>query len=417
MGRAIGPALLLLALHYVWVLRSDTAFEAAAAEWALDRARRGPDRGLHRGAASPTLLPLAPTGRAGTALIWKNLAAVFRRRRVRNVALGYAAVALATGGASLAGAHGLAHAAGALALTWAAFALLLGPLWVRNDLRRDLRQLDLLKSYPLRGRTVIAAESAAATVLLSLMQFGLLAAAWLAFVGERGGDATLGERTALLIAAMVVLPLVNFMALLLQNGAALLYPAWMSAIGDGGGGIEALGQNLLATAGFTLCSRCCCCRPLPSAQCWRTEAGVARQRWRWAGWRCRSAGTGEHSTRPRTGVGVRRDRPDRAGDQIVMAGLVPGDAARRACSTARPRRATASSTSMRTPGQLWAVAALSRANATVTSSSAWRTSASASRGTGPAPLRRPLRSTVAWRWSSARCRPRSAWKRVRSLHR
>ncbi len=250
----MGPALLLLLLHYLWVLRSDTAFEEAAAEWSLERARRGPDRGipLPRGAVSPTLLRLAPTGWVATALVWKNLAAVFRRRRVRNVALGYGLLAAGTGAASLAGARGIAHGVGALALTWAGFALLLGPQWVRNDLRRDLRQLELLRSYPLRGRTVIGAEAAASTVSLSLIQLGLLTIGWIAFAGERGGDTTLWQRTAALATAMLVLPPVNYVALLLQNGAALLYPAWMSAIGDGAGGLEALGQNLLATVGFAL---------------------------------------------------------------------------------------------------------------------------------------------------------------------
>ena len=130
-------------------------------------------------------------------------------------------------------------------------ALLLGPQWVRNDLRRDLRQLELLRTFPLRGRTVVAAEAAASTVSLTLIQLGLLGAAWVSFLGEHG-DTTLGERTVLLVAAVLVLPLVNYTALLLQNGAALLYPGWMSAIGDGGGGLEALGQNLLATVAFAL---------------------------------------------------------------------------------------------------------------------------------------------------------------------
>jgi len=216
--------------------------------------RRGHGRGgpPPRGAASPTLLPLAPTGPAATALVWKNLAAVFRRRRVRNVALGYLAVAGTVGAASVAGIRGLAQGAGALALTWAGFALLLGPQWVRNDLRRDLGQLDLLRSYPLCGRTVVAVEAAASTVSLTLIQLGLLSVAWLAFVGERGGDTTLAERTTVLLAVTLALPAVNYVALLLHNGAALLYPAWMSAIGDGAGGFEALGQNLLATVAFTL---------------------------------------------------------------------------------------------------------------------------------------------------------------------
>jgi hypothetical protein len=251
---AIGPALVLLLLHYVWVLRAETAFEEAAAEWSLARARRGPESGRprRRSGVTPTLLPLAPSGGPATALIWKNLAAVFRRRRVRIVLVSYVAVGTAIGIASVAGAHGLARGAGALALTWAGFALVLGPQWVRNDLRRDLRQLELLRTFPLRGRTVIAAEAAASTVSLTLIQLGLLGAAWLALLGEHEGDTTLTERSLLLAAAILVLPLVNYTALLLQNGAALLYPAWMSSIGDGRGGLEALGQNLLATAAFAL---------------------------------------------------------------------------------------------------------------------------------------------------------------------
>jgi hypothetical protein len=251
---AIAPASVLLLLHYVWVIRSDTAFEEAAAEWSLERARRraAPGRPPAGRPVSPTLLPLDPRGGTATALIWKNLAAVFRLHRVRTAAFGYGLLVTALGAASLAGAHGLARGAGALALTWAGFALLLGPQWVRNDLRRDLRQLELLRTFPLRGRTVVASEAAASTVSLTLIQLGLLGAAWASFLGEHGGDTTLGERTVLLGAAVVVLPLVNYTALLLQNGAALFYPAWMSAIGDGAGGLEALGQNLLATVAFAL---------------------------------------------------------------------------------------------------------------------------------------------------------------------
>ena len=250
---AIAPASVLLLLHYVWVIRSDTAFEEAAAEWSLERARRraAPGRPPAGRPVSPTLLPLDPRGGRATALIWKNLAGTFRVRRVRAAGLGYSVLAVALGTASLAGARGLARGAGALALTWAGFALLLGPQWVRNDLRRDLRQLEVLRTFPLRGRSVVAAEAAASTVSLTLIQLGLLGAAWSAFLGEHG-DTTLGERTMLLGAAVLVLPLVNYAALLLQNGAALLYPGWMSAIGQGAGGLEALGQNLLATVVFTV---------------------------------------------------------------------------------------------------------------------------------------------------------------------
>jgi hypothetical protein len=61
---------------------------------------------------------------------------------------------------------------------------------------------------------------------------------------------TLGERTALLAGAALALPGVTFMGMLIQNGAVLLYPAWSRLGADRPGGIEALGQNMLATVGF-----------------------------------------------------------------------------------------------------------------------------------------------------------------------
>ena len=51
--QAMGPALLLLALHYIWVIRADTAFEEAAAEASLLRARQVSARG--GASASPSL--------------------------------------------------------------------------------------------------------------------------------------------------------------------------------------------------------------------------------------------------------------------------------------------------------------------------------------------------------------------------
>ena len=68
---AMGPALVLLVLHYVWVIRADTAFEEAAAEASLRRARQAV--GARRGFATPRLahrrlpplLRLAPDGLAG----------------------------------------------------------------------------------------------------------------------------------------------------------------------------------------------------------------------------------------------------------------------------------------------------------------------------------------------------------------
>ena len=166
----MGPALVLLALHYIWVIRADTAFEEAAAEASLLRARAGvgPRRGVGHARASRTVVcrrcsSLAPLGWPGSALLWKNLLAVVRTRRARNMAVAFVVAAVAAAALSFQGDGTVAEIAGWLATTWAALSLVIGPQWVRNDLRSDLLKLDLLRSYPLPGRSVVAAETAAST--------------------------------------------------------------------------------------------------------------------------------------------------------------------------------------------------------------------------------------------------------------
>jgi hypothetical protein len=250
--RSMGPALLLLLLHYVWVVRADTAFEEAAAEASMERARRAAAR---RGGAGvtpqlvhrrqPRLLRLRASGWPATAILWKNLLAVVRTRRTRNAAIFFTVAAVGATALSFQGDGTLAGVAGWLAAMWAALTLVIGPQWVRNDLRGDLLKLDLLRSYPLRGRAVVTAEAAASALVLTLMQLALLALAYLAFLGNTQSELSLGLRTAVLGAAAVSLPALNFVGMLLQNGAALLFPAWAHLGGNRPGGVEALGQNML----------------------------------------------------------------------------------------------------------------------------------------------------------------------------
>jgi len=250
--RALGPALVLMLVHYVWVVRSDTAFEETAAAVSLQRAQaRSEGRGQAKDARStgritPPLLRLAPKGWPAGAIFWKNLVAVARTRQLRKVAL-----TLLLGGALMAALSfqleggSLASIAGWLAISWAAATTLIGPQWVRNDLRGDLLKLDLLRSYPLRGWSVVSAEVAASTLVLTIIQFSLLLLGYLAFLGDQLMEPDLRQRTLLLLAAVIFLPAVNLLGMLIQNGTALLYPAWVRLGSGGPGGVEALGQNVL----------------------------------------------------------------------------------------------------------------------------------------------------------------------------
>ena len=135
---------------------------------------------------------------------------------------------------------------------WAGFLLVLGPQWVRNDLRTDLSRLALLRSYPLRGKTVVGAETAGSTAVLTALQLGLIGIAYLAFWGGEVQDPSPELRTAVLAAALVFLPAINFLAMLIQNGAALLLPAWVRVGPDRPIGVEALGHNMLVMSGFVV---------------------------------------------------------------------------------------------------------------------------------------------------------------------
>jgi hypothetical protein len=144
----------------------------------------------------------------------------------------------------------LAEIAGWLALVWGGLTIVTGPQYVRNDLRGDLLKLDLLRSYPLRGRSVVLAEAAASTLMLTGVQFSLILVAYLAFLGNRTMLPDLEERTLLLLILFVCLPPINLLSMLIQNGAALLFPAWVKLGSGRMAGVEALGQNLLMMVAF-----------------------------------------------------------------------------------------------------------------------------------------------------------------------
>ena len=250
------PAFALLALHYVWVVRSDTAFEEAAAEVSLRRAQARAARENVAGApsrsrpATAPLIRLSPTGWPAGAILWKNLVSVTRTRRIRNAALMLALGGLIVSALSFDPDGSLAEIAGWFAVTWAGLMVVMGPQYVRNDLRGDLLKLDLLRSYPLRGRSVVLAEAAASTVMLTVIQWCLLGIGYLAFLGNRSMVPDLEERTLLLAASLAVLPAINLLSMLIQNGVALLYPAWVRLGSGRAAGVEALGQNLLMVIAF-----------------------------------------------------------------------------------------------------------------------------------------------------------------------
>ena len=253
---ALPAALALLVLNYVWVLRSDAAFEEASAARAEQQAglRTAPRAAVKGAAATP--FTLAPDGPPETAILWKNLILMGRYLSLRTalrllplvIVLGVLARNHAAGG--------VAAFVGALSLPLAAMAVLLGPQMVRNDLRQDLARLPLLKTWPVRGSALIRGEVLGPTVVVTAVAWLFLLAAAVLGSGLRAESleaiALGAHRASLFAAAFVLAPAVILSQVVVQNGLAVLFPAWVAVGASRARGLDAMGQRLLMVAGLLL---------------------------------------------------------------------------------------------------------------------------------------------------------------------
>lgn len=255
---ALLPALLLMALHYVWVIRSNVAFEEASVEASrrltekIAAIRSGNFRGSNqklKGRRPP--FALQPLGPPPIALFWKNLIATgsgFTPRLwiVLAATLIFVCAALrnAIGSSDLLPL--IAMITGML-LCWS---LLLGPQLLRQDLRKDLALADMLKLYPLRGWQIVLGELLAPAAILTVFQWLLLIFTVMLLSRLPGGAPVEWPlRIGIGFGTAIVLPILNLITLQIPNGAVILFPGWFQAGKEGAHGIEAMGQRLIFLLG------------------------------------------------------------------------------------------------------------------------------------------------------------------------
>jgi len=261
-----GIGLAILAAHYFWVLRTDASFEEASVELSQRTAERKAARrdtirtgGILVKRARGFPWQLKPTGRPAIALVWKNLVNLTRVTPVRAL-IGISAFlfGMVTWTIQIAQARSnLWLLAAIIASFMAAFASVMGPVFVRNDLREDLFRIDVIRTFPLAGHAVLMAEVLGSWIVLAGIQLLTLAFAWFAFVmSGSGGVAGMSAPWALgvLVCAIVVLPAFTLVAIALQNGLVVLFPAWVQLGNSRARGFEASGQRILTLFGtlFTL---------------------------------------------------------------------------------------------------------------------------------------------------------------------
>lgn len=269
-ARALGPAAAVLGMHYLWVLRADVAFEEASADLSRRHAARLADLRSGRGAAVPfrrrrAPFPLAPTGGPRViALLWKNLLAAGGLFSVRTLLfMVWLTVCFGFGLSQFLHHSPWPTLLGVLAVILAGFLLVFGSMMTRHDLRSDLGNVDLLKTYPLPGWQIVLGELLAPAVLLTVGQWLLLLLA--AGLFARGADPEALDLwvnlAAPMAAAAVLAPAWNLLSLLIPNAAVLFLPGWFqtgttagagSGAAAGGRGIEVLGQRLIFLLGQML---------------------------------------------------------------------------------------------------------------------------------------------------------------------
>lgn len=252
---ALAPALLVIVLHYLWVVQTAVSFEDATVEQAGTRAARvaawrSGNRRIGRTPARARAGPfrLAATGRPEFAFLWKNLLSTWPYFTPR-VLLGSA---LVIGAACLwldaqPEWRAALPVAGAFALVFSGYTLIVGPQFARQDLRTDLPNTDILKTYPLAGWQIVLGQLLApAAILTGILWLAILVVA-LAFQPLQPGVGWLSPTVRLVaaIAAAVNVPALVALQLVVPNAATLLFPGWFQASRGRGGGIEVVGQRMI----------------------------------------------------------------------------------------------------------------------------------------------------------------------------
>jgi hypothetical protein len=250
-GRLIVPAVAMLAGHAWWVLRTDAAFEEAALEASIERARRVEAMRARRslGAVAPprvatSTLRLASAGHPAFAIIWKNMLCL-RRTIQLHVFIGPLVMSIALGTAFSTGAGWPMHLA-LTALNFAGLMLVLGGRLIRNDLRQDMQHLPLIKSLPMSPHDIVLAEVASSALPMAAVQVALVLIAFFALIPTQLRFFSPDIRLALLAASPFLIVALNGALITVQNAMAVLFPAWVRLGPIVTTGVEALGQNVLA---------------------------------------------------------------------------------------------------------------------------------------------------------------------------
>ena len=238
------PVVLMTAALYIWIRCSRAGFEEAVlGAYGSDTAPSGaPGKQMRKRRRSP--FRLSPAGFVPFAIYWKNLslAGGFSLSELLPTLAGLSIFVIVVLRAT-----GIAAPAliGSMAVGICGFLTLMGPILFRDDLRTDLRNVELLKSYPVPGWGIVLGEVLGPATVLAILQWVLVLLAAGLLPGTETRSLTAADRVYVAIGAALLLPCFGFIGILVQNAAVLLLPGWIHLGREHQRGVEAMGQRLI----------------------------------------------------------------------------------------------------------------------------------------------------------------------------
>ena len=247
-----------IAFFYIAAALNVSFEEASVAASQKRAARKDRVRGQRAGTLvmfrhAPAPFRLQETGPVEVAIVWKNLIALVRNS-IAWVAI-FALILVFLLGVALWSHHSAGYlSVGTGLLILAGMFPLLAPNVFANDLRLDMPRLEVLKSYPIAGDRLIAAEIAAPLAVISILEM-LFATSAAVMIGMSNTTKTffLFVATPQFIVTVLLLTLpVCAVQLLIRNAVPVLFPAWAGRGKDEPRGFVMTGQRLVVLAGNLL---------------------------------------------------------------------------------------------------------------------------------------------------------------------
>jgi hypothetical protein len=200
----------------------------------------------------PPPFRLPSRARPEVALLWKNLIASLR---VSVAWIAFLAVILSAIVLKMILVHQTEATAGSAFMLLVISGLFpyVGSSIFNHDLRMDLSRIELLKSYPISGERLVAAEIAAPLLIISILEIILLvtSSALLQFVPDLGRAAFFATPQFVVVALLFAIPICA-MQLLLRNAAVILFPGWALRSPEEARGFAVTGQRIVMLAAMTL---------------------------------------------------------------------------------------------------------------------------------------------------------------------